>query len=159
MAVTDHYATLGVARDADPEVVRAAYRALAKKYHPDTSPDKSSESSRRFRQISEAHSVLSDFSSEAAPRALHRPRSPSKLSTVSLSSISRPRAFKTTFPDLFERIRIESTEPVSPSVPLIAVLFNPFIPIHLNRVVWFYLDLGAAAAFLAHLVLVRQKLT
>ena len=41
----------------------------------------------------------------------------------------------------------------------IAVLFNPFIPIHLNRAVWFYLDLGAATAFLAHLVLVRQKLT
>jgi hypothetical protein len=41
----------------------------------------------------------------------------------------------------------------------IAILFNPFIPIHLNRAVWFYLDLGAAATFLAHLVLVRQKLT
>ena len=41
----------------------------------------------------------------------------------------------------------------------IAVLFNPFIPIHLNRAVWFYLDLGAATAFLAHLVLVRQNLT
>ena len=41
----------------------------------------------------------------------------------------------------------------------IAVLFNPFIPIHLNRAVWFYLDLGAATAFLAHLVLVRQKST
>jgi hypothetical protein len=41
----------------------------------------------------------------------------------------------------------------------IAVLFNPFIPIHLNRAVWFYLDLGAATVFLAHLVLVRRKLT
>jgi hypothetical protein len=41
----------------------------------------------------------------------------------------------------------------------IAVLFNPFIPIHLNRAVWFYLDLGAATAFLGHLVLVRQKST
>ena len=41
----------------------------------------------------------------------------------------------------------------------IAVLFNPFIPIHLNRAVWFYLDLGAATAFLGHFVLVRQNLT
>src|SRR5260370_13842952 len=41
----------------------------------------------------------------------------------------------------------------------IAVLFNPFIPFHLNRSVWFYLDLGAATAFLGHLVLVRQKST
>ena len=41
----------------------------------------------------------------------------------------------------------------------IAVLFNPFIPIQLNRAVWFYLDLGAATAFLGHFVLVRQNLT
>jgi curved DNA-binding protein CbpA len=65
MAVTDHYASLGVARDADPDVVRAAYRALAKKYHPDSSLDKSPESSRRFRQISEAYLVLSDFEQRA----------------------------------------------------------------------------------------------
>lgn len=38
-----------------------------------------------------------------------------------------------------------------------AVLFNPFMPIHLNRTMWFYLDLGAAAIFVAHLVLVRQR--
>ena len=60
MAITNHYATLGVARDADPEVIKAAYRALAKKYHPDLSSDKSPRSVRLFRQIAEAHSVLSD---------------------------------------------------------------------------------------------------
>jgi hypothetical protein len=38
---------------------------------------------------------------------------------------------------------------------LIAVLFNPFLPIHLNRGAWFYLDLGAAAVFVGHLVFVR----
>jgi Family of unknown function (DUF6804) len=41
---------------------------------------------------------------------------------------------------------------------LIAVLFNPFVPIHLNRPIWFYLDLGAAAVFIAHLFFVRQRL-
>jgi uncharacterized membrane protein YhaH (DUF805 family) len=41
---------------------------------------------------------------------------------------------------------------------LIAVLFNPFLPIHLNRSIWFYLDLGAAAVFIAHLVFVRKRL-
>jgi len=40
----------------------------------------------------------------------------------------------------------------------IAVLFNPIVPIHLNRTTWLYLDLGAAAVFLAHLVFVRNKL-
>jgi hypothetical protein len=41
---------------------------------------------------------------------------------------------------------------------LIAVLFNPFVPIHLTRAIWFYLDLGTAAVFIAHLIFVRQRL-
>jgi len=41
----------------------------------------------------------------------------------------------------------------------IAVLFNPFVAIYLNRASWFYLDLGTAAAFLIHLFMVRQKST
>src|SRR5262249_11765146 len=40
---------------------------------------------------------------------------------------------------------------------MVAVLFNPLIPIHLSRATWFYLDLGAAAVFTAHLIFVRQK--
>jgi hypothetical protein len=38
---------------------------------------------------------------------------------------------------------------------LVAVLSNPFVPIHLDRQTWFYLDLGSAAVFVAHLVFVR----
>lgn len=47
------------------------------------------------------------------------------------------------------------------SFPLlaIAVLFNPLVPIHLNRATWFYFDLGAAAIFILHLVFVRLKFT
>jgi hypothetical protein len=41
---------------------------------------------------------------------------------------------------------------------LVAVLFNPLLPIHLNRSTWFYLDLAAAIAFVAHLFMVRQEL-
>jgi hypothetical protein len=41
---------------------------------------------------------------------------------------------------------------------LIAVLFNPFVPIHLHRATWFYLDLCAAAVLLGHLVFVRHRL-
>jgi hypothetical protein len=46
------------------------------------------------------------------------------------------------------------------SLPLfaIAVLFNPLVPIHLGRATWFYLDLGAAAIFVLHLVFVRLKM-
>src|SRR4051812_4271990 len=52
----DHYSTLGVARDAAPEVIKAAYRALAKIYHPDTLGG----SAERFRAINAAWQVLCD---------------------------------------------------------------------------------------------------
>jgi hypothetical protein len=45
----------------------------------------------------------------------------------------------------------------SASLLAIAVLFNPFVPIHLNRSTWLYFDLGAAAIFILHMVLVRLK--
>jgi hypothetical protein len=41
----------------------------------------------------------------------------------------------------------------------VAVLFNPFVPIHFNRATWFIFDLWAAATFLLHLFFVRQQLT
>src|ERR1700737_1013624 len=69
----DHYAVLGIARDADPDVVRAAYRALAKKYHPDAAVTGNAETATRFREISDAYSVLSraeqrGFSGDSAGR-------------------------------------------------------------------------------------------
>jgi DnaJ-class molecular chaperone len=55
----DLYAVLGVARDVDADALRAAYRKLARKYHPDVNPgDKSAEE--RFKEISRAYDVLSD---------------------------------------------------------------------------------------------------
>jgi hypothetical protein len=38
---------------------------------------------------------------------------------------------------------------------LLAVLFNPAIPIHLTKMIWIVLDVGAAAVVLAHLAIVR----
>lgn len=55
----DPYAILGVARDADDEIIRAAYRALAKRYHPDTTEDEA-QTTERFRQIAAAYDVLRD---------------------------------------------------------------------------------------------------
>jgi molecular chaperone DnaJ len=55
----DYYETLGVARGADAEEIRKAYRKLARKFHPDLNPgDKSSEN--RFKDVQEAYDVLSD---------------------------------------------------------------------------------------------------
>jgi hypothetical protein len=51
--------------------------------------------------------------------------------------------------------------PVGRSAPwaaiftLLAILFNPIIPVHLTKKIWVVLDLGAAMIILAHLALVR----
>lgn len=57
---TDHYALLGIAFDATLEEIRAAYRRLAKKYHPDLNPCDTDASSARFRLVQTAYEVLSD---------------------------------------------------------------------------------------------------
>ncbi len=56
----NHYTALGLTADADQEVIQAAFRALAKKYHPDTASDSSPAASARFREINEAYSILSN---------------------------------------------------------------------------------------------------
>ncbi|WP_037587328.1 J domain-containing protein [Stenoxybacter acetivorans] len=54
-----HYDTLGVAKTASAEVIRAAYRALSQKYHPDRNPDNASAHD-LMSGINEAYAVLSD---------------------------------------------------------------------------------------------------
>lgn len=54
-----HYDNLKVARDAPPEIIRAAYKALSQKYHPDRN-ENSSESLRVMKIINESYEVLSD---------------------------------------------------------------------------------------------------
>ncbi len=56
----DYYALLGVGFDADDEAIRAAYRALAKQYHPDMADGEDAQSTERFLEIQEAYDVLRD---------------------------------------------------------------------------------------------------
>ncbi|HTX60253.1 MAG TPA: molecular chaperone DnaJ [Verrucomicrobiae bacterium] len=59
MPTRDYYETLGVARDATGDDIKRAYRALARKHHPDVSEDKSFAEG-HFKEINEAYEVLSD---------------------------------------------------------------------------------------------------
>ncbi len=56
----DHYAALGIDPGADQEVITAAYRALAKKYHPDTGATAGTASPERFEEVQRAYEVLRD---------------------------------------------------------------------------------------------------
>ena len=58
-AKRDYYEVLGVSKDADDAAIKKAYRALAKKYHPDMNPG-DQEAEKKFKEASEAYAVLSD---------------------------------------------------------------------------------------------------
>lgn len=55
----DYYSTLGVARTASDQEIKRAYRKLAKRHHPDANPG-NKEAEDRFKEVSEAYTVLSD---------------------------------------------------------------------------------------------------
>ena len=59
MAKRDYYEILGVARNADADALKKAYRAIAMRDHPDRNPG-DSEAEDRFKEASEAYAVLSD---------------------------------------------------------------------------------------------------
>src|SRR5499425_2201885 len=56
----DFYEVLGVSRTATLEEVKSAYRKAALKWHPDRNPENKTEAEVKFRECTEAYSVLSD---------------------------------------------------------------------------------------------------
>jgi curved DNA-binding protein len=59
MDFIDYYKILGVNKNATQDEIRAAYRKLARKHHPDLNPN-DKEANKKFQQINEANEVLSD---------------------------------------------------------------------------------------------------
>lgn len=85
MSAIDHYATLGVPRDADTATITKAFRKLARKSHPDLNKGKDAEV--RFKAVAEAYAVLKNPDKCAAydhppppehpgPRSRHRAAQP-----------------------------------------------------------------------------------
>jgi molecular chaperone DnaJ len=64
MGQRDFYEVLGVPRNATPEDLKAAFRRLARQYHPDV--NKAADAEERFKELNEAYAVLSDPDKRAA---------------------------------------------------------------------------------------------
>jgi molecular chaperone DnaJ len=64
MPQRDYYEVLGLPRNASPEDIKAAFRKLARQYHPDVSTEPNAEE--RFKEINEAYAVLSEPDKRAA---------------------------------------------------------------------------------------------
>ena len=61
----DYYEVLGVSRTATLEEVKSAYRKAALKWHPDRNPENKTEAEEKFRECTEAYSVLVDSNKRA----------------------------------------------------------------------------------------------
>ena len=64
MQYKDYYKVMGLARDANQDEVKRAYRKLARKYHPDVSKEADAEA--KFKELGEAYEVLKDPEKRAA---------------------------------------------------------------------------------------------
>lgn len=65
MAKQDYYSMLGVAKDADLDMLKKAYRKLAMQYHPDRNHGDAA-AEQKFKEVSEAYDVLRDGQKRAA---------------------------------------------------------------------------------------------
>ncbi len=65
MAKTDYYELLGVAKGASADEIKKAFRKAAMKWHPDKNPG-DAEAEKKFKEMNEAYSVLSDDEKRAA---------------------------------------------------------------------------------------------
>ena len=61
----DYYEILGIARTASETEIKSAYRKLALQYHPDRNPN-NPEAEEKFKEASEAYSILCDAEKRAA---------------------------------------------------------------------------------------------
>ena len=88
MAVTDPYRVLQVTPTAEQEVVNAAFRALALKYHPDRDP--SGAAARRMAELNEAYALVRDPLARGQWDAAQAPARPARAASSSSGAVPPP---------------------------------------------------------------------
>ena len=83
----DYYVVLGIAEDADEETIRSAFRALARRYHPDVGAGSSPV---EFQRAREAYETLAD---PERRRRYDRQRQPSRPQPVVIREVTVSRPF------------------------------------------------------------------
>jgi curved DNA-binding protein CbpA len=107
----NYYVVLGVPQDADPDTIRSAFRALARRYHPDAGEGSSAE---RFRQILTAYETLNDATRRGNyDRSLRNDRSPRTPVIEPLRARPAPAAESLLAP----RRHVEQADPLYESIP------------------------------------------
>jgi curved DNA-binding protein CbpA len=104
----DYYSTLGVLPEADPVVVKAAYRALAQTYHPDKWSGDPAVATQRMAAINEAYRILGDAELRAEYDAV-RKNEHLRGSYLDEQSSERDNAFSSALSETEQRWKVATS--------------------------------------------------
>jgi curved DNA-binding protein len=134
----DYYEVLQVSTSSEPETINRVYRMLAQRYHPD---NQQTGDERRFREILEAYTVLSDPERRARYDVVHQQRQQDRWRLVSAGAQSE-NDFEmeqvirlTVIEALYTKRRLEPSEPGISLLELEKMIGRPRE--HLEFTVWF----------------------
>ena len=134
----DHYETLQISANAEPETIHRVYRLLAQRFHPDNAETGNAD---RFRQLAEAYEVLSDPERRAKYDVVHqqfwreRWKVVEATTNVDVDFRTEQIARLTLLELLYTRRRTEPREPAMSILDVEALTGRPRE--HLQFSIWF----------------------
>ena len=133
----DHYETLQISANAEPETIHRVYRLLAQRFHPDNADTGNAD---RFRELAEAYEVLSDPERRAQYDVVHQQHWRERWKVVEATNgdvdfKSEQIARLTILELLYSRRRTEPQKPTMSMLDLEALIGRPRE--HLEFSIWF----------------------